>query len=1036
MNNCARRDVDIYLPRRRSSEAYTLEPMTYLRVLVGRWSRRDQLAVLVIALTVALLVGATLLVVAAGDQTSSLAAEYDANASVAAYDSVDAAREAAGSDAVVLPMATAVGPDGERHRVAAVPDDPAGLDLPAQPNATVGPGSESAEWRLEGADGSRTETVEPAETASSGLLPPTWLRTTPETLEAVGPTDALVVSPASSDAGAGDGSPLVGTLAFFVEGTDDVLEIVWTGVAAAGVIVAVTLSSVVRMTIRDRAPTIRVIRATGAPPRRVRAALAARAGALTAAGGILGYAIGVIVTNAAVTVAVVVGLPTTLSVQVTPRIALGILAILAALTTVGLVTGYLTARIATAKPPAHVGRDGHPSGSSESRSRLPHGAVPLRRRLAPTVLAARTIVPTTATLSTFAVVVLLVASLGTIGASVSTGEATISDPEATHPVNSQVPAGYAETLSDRDIAASPEILLFTSYEDQPYLARGADYESFAAVTDARIVDGESPETNGEAVVGVELARTLALEPGDELVVGGSTEEALTQVTVVGAYETGGLEDHQLLVSLSTARHLSTVEPGQVNQIRTDATDQPLASAANATVVEVDAPSHAQPGETVSVETTVWNPTDDRVDQELSATLGDSQTSRTVDLEAHERRTVDLELDAPSAGEYELAVGELSQSVTVADAPPLELVTLPDAAPTGESLQVHVQDTTGEPVEGATVAIDDRTVETDAEGTAWLELPTTADTYDVTVDADDRELNESIQVADDVEPSPAADVSLSPDSPSVHTEPTAEVRLTNPWNRTVEAPIEIEGPATSHREEVSLEPTETTTVTTTLAQQPPGEYRVHVTSAGRTLSTTEYEVAGDDRLVSALAASGHYRAGGGLGTAIDYAMGNLHVLLGALTGLAAVTVVGATSAVLARAVRARQRTLAIYRATGASPRRILGLVLADAARIGTVAAAAAVVVAVGALEGLAAAGRLTAFGIALEARPTAAVALGVFGGGLALTLVAALVATVPLLRASPASLLSPSRSGPADRDNDRATAERAGEPEVRSSEPPL
>ncbi|MFC4438489.1 MULTISPECIES: FtsX-like permease family protein [Natrialbaceae] len=1009
--------------------------MTYLRVLVGRWSRRDRLAVLVIALTVALLVGATLLVVAAGDQTSNLAAEYDANASVAAYDSVDAAQEAAGSDAVVLPMATAVGPDGERHRVAAVPDDSAGLDLPAQPNATVGPTAESAEWRLEGADGSQTETIEPAGTASSGLLPPTWLRTTPETLEAVGPTDALVVSPASSDAGAGDGSPLVGTLAFFVEGTDDVLEIVWTGVAAAGVIIAVTLSSVVRMTIRDRAPTIRVIRATGAPPRRVRAALAARAGLLAAAGGVLGYAIGVIVTNAAVTVAVVVGLPTTLSVQVTPRIALGILAILAVLTTVGLVTGYLTARIATAKPPAHVGRDGQPSDSSESHSKLPHGVVPLRR-LTPTVLAARTIVPTTATLSTFAVVVLLVASLGTIGASVSTDGATISDPEATHPVNSQVPSGYAETLSDRNIAASPEILLFTSYEEQPYLARGVDYESFADVTDARIVDGAPPETNGEAVVGVELARTLALEPGDELVVGGSTEEALTQVTVVGTYETGGLEDHQLLVSLPTARHLSTVEPGQVNQIRTDATDQPLASAANATVVEIDASSHAQPGETVSIETTVWNPTDDRVDQELSATLGDSQTTRTVDLEAHERRTVNLELEAPSAGEYELTVGELSRSVTVADAPPLELVTLPDAAPTGESLQVHVQDTTGEPVEGATVAIDDRTVETDAEGTAWLELPTTADTYDVTVDADDRELNESLQVADDVEPSPAADVSLSPDSPSIHTEPTAEVRLTNPWNRTVEAPIEIEGPATSHREQVSLEPTETTTVTTTLAQQPPGEYRVHVTSASRALATTEYEVAGDDRLVSALAASGHYRDGGGLGTAIDYAMGNLHVLLGALTGLAAVTVVGATSAVLARAVRARRRTLAIYRATGASPRRILGLVLADAARIGTVAAAAAVVVAVGALETLAVAGRLTAFGIALEARPTAAVALGVFGGGLALTLVAALVATVPLLRASPASLLSPSRARPADRDDDPATTDRADEPEAHSSEPPL
>ncbi|WP_306059825.1 FtsX-like permease family protein [Natronococcus wangiae] len=1010
--------------------------MNYLRVLVGRWSRRDRLAVLVIALTVALLVGATLLVGAAGDQTSTLAAEYDTNASVAAYDSVDAAQQAAGSGAVVLPMATAVGPDGERYRVVAIPDDSADLSLPPQPEGTVGPGTESAEWRLEGTDDSRTETVEPAGTASPGLLPPTWLRTTPETLEAIGPTEALVVTPANADAGVAKGAPLVGALAFFVEGTDDVLEIVWTGVAAAGVIVAVTLSSVVRMTIRDRAPTIRVIRATGAPPRRVRAALAARAGALAAAGGVLGYAVGVIVTNAAVTVAVVVGLPTTLSVRVTPRIALGILGILAVLTTVGLITGYLAARIATAKPPAHVGRDGQPSSSSKSRSWLPHGTVPLRRRLAPAVLAPRTVVPTTATLSTFAVVVLLVASLGTIGASVSTGEATISEPGAAHPVNSRMPAGYAETLSDDGVAASPEILLFSSYENKPYLARGVDYDSFAEVTDARIVDGEPLETDGEAIIGVELARTLELEPGDELVVGGSTEEALTQVTVVGTYETGGLEDHQLLVSLSTARHLSAVEAGQVNLIRTDATDRAGASEANTTVVDVDAPSHVRPGEMVSVEAAVWNPTDDHVEQEVAATLGDSQASRTVDLEAHERRTVALELDAPAAGEYELAVGGLTQSVTVADAPPLELAALPDTAPTGESLQVRVRDTTGESVDGATVTIDGRTAETDASGTAWLELPPTAATYDVTVHADDREVNESIRVADDVEPGPAADVSLAPNSPSVHTEPTAEVRFANPWNRTVEAPVVIEGPETTHREEVVLESNETTTVTTTLPRRPPGEYSVRVRSAGRTLATTEYEVGGDERLVSALAASGHYQAGGGLGTAIDYAMGNLRVLFGALTGLAAVTVIGATSAVLARAVRARRQTIAIYRATGASSRRILGLVLADAARIGIVAAAAAVALAVGALEALAAAGRLTAFGIALEPWPTAAVALAVFGGGLALTLVAALVATVPLLRASPASLLSSSRARPADRADGLETADRSGESATRSNEPPV
>lgn len=998
--------------------------MMDIRVLVGRWSRRDWLAVLVIALTAALLVGATLVVVAAGTQTATLADEFDANASVSSHASVVDARDAAGPDAIVLPMATAIGPDGHRHRVVGIPETaPQGVDLPAQPDETVGPGPDIDQWRLEGANGSVTETVAPTRTAS-GILPPDWLRTNPDTLDAIGPTGALVLTPIE-DGDAAEGTPLVSALAFFVDGTDDVLEIVWTGIAAAGVIVAVTLSSVVRLTIRARQQAIHVLRATGAPPRRIRAALAARAGLLAATGGVLGYAIGVIVVNTAVTIAVAAGLPTTLAVQVTKPVALFVGALLVVLTGLGTITGYVTARGATAGPPARSGAQPGRQVSTwrAAGARLVPGRV--RRRLVPTVLPVQTILPTSATLATFAVVVLLVASLGTVGASLSAGGETITEPGASHPLSSQIPTSYAAGIEDDELAASPEIVLLASIDSQSYLARGVDYEAFATVTDARLVDGTSPKTDREAVIGVKLAETLDIEPGDELVIGGTTEAAVTQVTVVGMYETTELEDHQLLVSLPTARHLTSVEPGHVNLIRTNVSDRSsLGGTESPTVVDIDAPARVHANESLTAEVTVWNPTAEPIAYSLSTTLGGSQTTESVSLDADEQRTVTIELETPPAGEYTLDIGGIEQSVTVTETPSLEFVALPDVAPPSEPVRVQVVESTGNPVTNARVSLANRTAETDTDGIAWIDTPATDGTHYVRAQTADQELNRSLRVADGEAPAAVVDVTLSPRSPTMFTQPTLAVQLTNPWQRSLETPVSIDGAGTDHRETVSLEPGESTTVTNTLSHQPPGSYTVDVTAGDRATSY-EYQVAGDERLTSALAAGGYYGGGGGgLGTAIEYAIGNLHVLLGTLVGLAAVTVVGATSAVLARAVSTRRRTLAIYRATGASPWRLLARIIGDAARIGLVASGGGFLVALVALEALAWSGQLTAFGIALDPRPTATVAGGVLGGGIALTCIAALVATVPMLRNPPATLLAGSRATPPSRHADEGSTATA------------
>ncbi|WP_255170535.1 FtsX-like permease family protein [Natrononativus amylolyticus] len=991
--------------------------MTYRSLLVTRWSRRDRLAVLVVALAVALLVGATLLAVTAGEQTQTLAADFEANATVTGYDSLEAAHDDTGPNATVLPLAEATAPDGTSHTAVGIPAaDAAGAALPAQPDGAVGPVSADEEWRLEGTAESTTQTVSPG--VSSGSVPDTWVRTTPEAVEAVGPTGALALEPADGGAVGETGSPLVGALAFFAGGTRSVIGLLWVGVAVAGVVVAVTISSVVRTTVSERARTIRVIRATGAPPRRIRLLFALRGGALAGGGVGLGYALGVVVPNVAVNVAIVAGLPTTLSIRVTREVAPLLAGMLAGLVLVGAVGGYLAARGATTVPPARVGRPRSATGGGSGRL----GRV--RALLAPSLLEARTVVPTAATLSVFAVIVLLIGSLAAVGAALTTDEATITEPGSPHPIESSVPESYAGAV-DNDTAASPEIVLFTGHDGEPYLARGVDYEAFAAVTNATVVDGQPPENRSEAAIGTALADALDFEPGDELVVGGSTDAAFATVEIAGVYETGTLEDHQLLVSLPTARHLSTVDPGDVNLVRTNATAPDGAvGPTSAVLVEAEAPGHAEPGEPIPASVTLWNPADEPAERTVEASIGDETVERTVTVDPGARTTETIELPAVEAGEYEVRVGSFERTTTVATEPPLEFATLAGTAPPGETTLATLVDATGDPVANATIEAGEETVTTDSEGSAWLSLPEESGTVDVTARTDERAVTESVTISADAETALLAETGLEPATPGIHSRPTLEVSLSNPWQRPIETTVEIDGPGTSASEDVTLEAGETTTVTTTFPQRPPGEYGVAVRADGSTLATHEYRVGGDDRLTGALAASGHYDGGGGIATAVEYAVGNLHVLLGALAGLASLTVVGATSAVLTRAVRARRRSLGIYRATGASPRRLLGLVLADAVRIGVAASLLALVVATATLEALALAGRLTVFGITLDPRPAPALAAGIVVVGVLLTALSALVATRSLVRASPASLFAPPEPRGGDAPSNREPAPRA------------
>ena len=113
--------------------------MTYRRALVGRWSRRDRLAVLVVATIVALLVGSALVVLTAGGETTRLAADINASGTVTLYDDPDTARAAAGPETLVAPLARVTVRD-RPVTVLGVPADAgngSGFEAPIPPDHAV-----------------------------------------------------------------------------------------------------------------------------------------------------------------------------------------------------------------------------------------------------------------------------------------------------------------------------------------------------------------------------------------------------------------------------------------------------------------------------------------------------------------------------------------------------------------------------------------------------------------------------------------------------------------------------------------------------------------------------------------------------------------------------------------------------------------------------------------------------------------------------------------------------------------------------------
>ncbi|WP_435320813.1 FtsX-like permease family protein [Haloarchaeobius sp. TZWSO28] len=966
--------------------------MEYRRLVLTRWTRRDRLAVLTIAVTVAFFTSTVLAVTAVSTQTTAIAAEFETPASVE-----HVSGSAATDEGVAIPAGT-IRIDGTNATLVGLSNETvqrlqaSSIVVPPPPGAGVtvatdGAGRSAGNVTVVTSDG--TETTVSLQTRSAGqqAIPGEWYVANETLASQVGGGAGYRIETETPTVPA-DGSPVLGALAFFVAGTRSLVGLLFAGAVGVAILVGVIVYSVVRMTVRDRREEIRLVRALGALPRQVLTLFGGRALLLTAVGIALGYSVGVIGVNLAANVGVFLGLPTSLSMRVSARSAMMLLQGYGIVLASGGIAGIL------ATLPAVRGAPYADTGEDYSDGRL--------TRLAPAMLEPelfdwRGVVPAAGALTVFVAVLLLVSSFaGALGPLAGGDGATVTEPGATHPIASDVPGHYAGVLESQDqITASPEILGFSTVDGTAVLVRGADYEKFATVSDATLVAGRRPTTQGEAVIGADLAASLGVEPGDEVTLGGSTRPAFTSVSVVGTYEAPGYFDDHLLVSLSTARHLSTKRGDSVNFIRLSERPDASPGGDQVQVVDLGAPNRTTVGSTVTVTATVLNPTATTTERTVTFTIDGQSVDRTVSIRSFASRKVSTKFEATETGPVTVAVDDRTRTVQVLPADAVTIRGLPSVAPPGSSIRVQVVGVAdGAPVAGATVTLGDETYESDENGVVTLSVPS-AGTHDVQVARGDYATTQQLEATTGAQRSLVASWEV-PAAASPLSQVEGRLTVSNPWNQTLSRTVLLNYPGGTRSVSVSLSPGESRTVPVSVGRLAPDSYEFTAVSDGEELATATLRVEGDARLASAIASHSATEAGTtGIGRAVATVFGNVQIIVAALVVFAGVMTVGGTTAAFARSVQARYRELGLYRAVGASRRQVLGVVVRDGLRVGSVATVLGLALGTGSVLALEQLGLLRVYGV------SAPVELGVSTLGLSVVTSLALVVTGTVLAVWPA-----------------------------------
>jgi hypothetical protein len=488
----------------------------------------------------------------------------------------------------------------------------------------------------------------------------------------------------------------------------------------------------------------------------------------------------------------------------------------------------------------------------------------------------------------------------------------------------------------------------------------------------------------------------------------------------------GIQDDQLLVSLETAGHLAGGSEEQVNFIRTEQLPVTAEVETTISVLETD----VRANETATrVRLRVQNYGLSPVDETLAVELGEETRRVDVSLRPGRQAWVTVQFAPRPTGEYTLRAAGLTQSVRVGDDDGTLSIETPTRIPVGGEPAVVVR-RDGRPVSGATVTVVGEAVSRTTGGNGAVRLAfERAGAYTLRANASGATTTTTVEVGSGVKREFATTVDVRPSNPSVATRPTAIATLRNPWNQSITRTVTLVHADRTSGGDLTLEPGGTERVRLQLPYRPAGTYTVTALQNGRNTTATTYRVQGDDRLAAALASSGRRSSGGGIAQAVSVVFGNVRILVAALVLLVGLMTVGATTASFTRSIHAARDEVGVRRAVGASPLGIYRLVVADALRIGGVSALLAVAIGGSLVWGLLTLGELRLYGIALRPRFSPTLLLGAAGTALALALVSVTVATVSLVRASPASLLAPvQRRAP-----DRRSGERRTGPEEVSAD---
>ncbi|MFA1611750.1 FtsX-like permease family protein [Halobellus rubicundus] len=1001
--------------------------MRFESTLVASWSRREWLSVAVITVTAAFLVGSGVLLLTVGSYTSTLEDDLGSSASATYYGSYETAQTSADGDDIVFPLVrVSVDGDGAHRAVGIPPDAPERIEsasvawesaaIPRPPSeGLAGPVTQPTTQEVDGA----SMRVTPHST-DSRLFASTWYIGSAETVASLGDAGALVID--SGTAGQSgeqptwrlDGVPLIAALPFLLRGVTQIIRTLSLAVVGSGVLILVVVYNVTRMSLRDRRQEIRVARATGISPLRLFGLLEGRVATVTGTGVLLGFAVGLIATNAVINAATYAGLPVTLRTVLTPEILRFVLLVSGFLFGMGLLAGALAAVPVIRRDPAALDGSGRIRGTGRS---LPERLVSLAR---PTFVTWRALVPTTATLAVFVLIVLLISAIGgAVAPLATTSSGTVVESGAPHPLNSRLSEDYASVLRGQNFTASPEVLYAQTLDGDPYLIRGANFTSFSAVTGARLQTGHAPRATDQAVIGTSLASTLDLGVGETITVGGSVTPGVRRVRIVGTFAGDGITDDQLVVPLATAQELAT-GTGQVHLIRTNGTTQAFDDLAQDSggiaVTGLSGQSSVAAGSDYTVTVTTQNLGDERDSRTVTVRLGNRSQTVEVTAAAGSTTRTDVTFESLEPGTYTVASDGVTKSLDVysprAFVIPQEY---PDRAPPGVTLIVPAALRNGTTVPDATVTLGERRARTTDEGVAPIRVPTVEGEYTITVEKEGyATVTHTLVVEDGAAQELTGRLDVQPTTGTRLTDPTVEIQLGNPWGTFFVRNVSLVTPSTVETRTVEMAGGNVTRITVPAADAgfdrriAPGSYDLRLVSDGTVLATATYRVSGDERVAATLASQGEYSSGTAIGRAIENVFGNVQVLFLVIVGLAGLSTVGGTTATFAYAVHTSRREIGIYRATGASPRRVLRLVFADAIRVAVPAAIVAFALAYAVLRGLVWADLLVVFGVRLSV-PLSPFAVGAtLLGAVALAAVSALGVALMIAYATPGRLLAAGR----------------------------